>query len=52
MDRCKYRSTIIREGDIVLVDGEIHEIEVPFFKTEGYAMWAKHVYNETLKCGF
>ncbi|MFX1452848.1 MAG: hypothetical protein ACFFCM_18570 [Promethearchaeota archaeon] len=44
--------TLIREGDEVLVEGEIYAQGLKFWQTDSIEMRAKHVYNETLNLGF
>ena len=44
--------TLIREGDEVLVDGELYSYISKKWQKEIIKMIAKNVYNETLKCGY
>ncbi len=44
--------TLLREGDTVLVDGEIYLQSLKFWEADSIEMRAKHVQNETLNLGF
>ena len=44
--------TILREGDIVHVVGEIYLQSLKFWQVDSFEMRAEHVYNETLNFGF
>ncbi len=47
----KYARVILRPNDKILLHGQIIQDKVKFFKKEEIYVQAKHIYNETLKCG-